>query len=467
MLILRRTPIRLRLTLWYVTLLAVVLAVFAIGTYSIMRRALYDNLREAVVSRGDGFLEVIQYEGLRPVLPPERSQATLNQREYFVRLFDDAGLISFDNSAAFGTVTVDAAVLERALRGRSTTRSIQTLADDDVIFVVARPIRRDSAIAGVIEIGQYDDDASDPLKQLLLILGVVYPITLLGASFGGLFLAGRALSPMDKITRTAHTMSAEDLSQRLNLNLPDDEVGRLARTFDEMIGRLDYAFQRQRQFTADVSHELMTPLTIIKGQIEVSRNRERQPAEYATVLETVNEAVDRLIRLAGSLLNLTRANAGQIPLEFEAVDVGETVAGVYEQLSPTAAEKGLEFYLDSGPPATLSADQDLVLQLLLNLLDNAIRYTLPGGRVTVGWSLNNGQVSLKVQDTGIGIAAEHLPHLFDRFYRVNPARDRTEGGVGLGLAICRWIAEAHGGWIRIDSTPGKGSTFTVTLPTSR
>ena len=158
---------------------------------------------------------------------------------------------------------------------------------------------------------------SDALRSLLLILGVAYPVTLALASLGGVFLAGRALSPIDKLTRLARRISAEDLSQRLNLRLPDDEVGRLARTFDEMIARLEDAFRRQRQFTADASHELRTPLTAIKGQVEVALTRPREPDAYREVLQAVNEEVDRLIRLVGSLLTLARADAGQIPVALE------------------------------------------------------------------------------------------------------------------------------------------------------
>ena len=298
-------------------------------------------------------------------------------------------------------------------------------------------------------------------------MGIAYPVTLVVAGFGGIFLAGRALSPIDNITRVARHISAENLGQRLNLRLPDDEVGRLAQTFDEMIARLDDAFRRQRQFTADASHELRTPLTVIKGQIDVSLQKEREPEAYRQVLRSVNEEVDRLIRLAGSLLALTRADAGQIPLTFEHVDVPEVVTGVSDQVRSTAIEKGVRFQLEPGPAAAIQADEDLLLQLMLNLLDNAIKYTPPGGQVNVGWGMNGNQVALWVQDTGIGISREHVPSLFDRFYRVDKARSRAEGGVGLGLAISRWSVEAHGGSIQVESTPGKGSTFTVLLPTLR
>jgi heavy metal sensor kinase len=231
-----------------------------------------------------------------------------------------------------------------------------------------------------------------------------------------------------------------------------------------MIDRLDAAFRRQRQFTADASHELRTPLTAMKGQVEVALSRPRDPAAYREVLQAVNEEVDRLIRLVGSLLTLSRADSGQIRIALEAVSVSELVAAAAEQVHPMAQQRGLELIVEPGPDLTLRADQDLLLQLLLNLLDNGIKHTSAGGRVTAGWRANGRQVELWVCDTGVGIASEHLPRIFDRFYRVDKARSRAEGGAGLGLSICRWIAEAHGGSISVESARGQGSTFTVRLP---
>ena len=387
MILLARVPIRLRLTLWYVFLLALILAAFAAGVYLLLRHALYDNLDSSIRNRASALLNIIQYEGDRPVLPGQALFRDPARGEHFARGFDASGVPSFDDTSALGRIPVDSETVASALAGSSTTRSVRAVGDDDPIRVITTPIIRNGAILGALEVGESEDDVSDTLSSLLLILGIAYPVTLVVAGFGGVFLARRALSPIDSITRAARHISAEDLGQRLNARLPDDEVGRLARTFDEMIARLDDSFRRQRQFTADASHELRTPLTVIKGQIDVSLQKEREPEGYRQVLQSVNEEVDRLIRLAGSLLTLTRADAGQIPLTFEGVDVPEVVTGVSEQLRPTADEKGVELQLDPGPPVTIRADEDLLLQLMLNLLDNAIKYTPPRGQVNVGWSM--------------------------------------------------------------------------------
>jgi heavy metal sensor kinase len=419
-----------------------------------------------MLNQANALLDIVQYEEDRLFLPSEVSEMDRSQDEDFVRLFDASGnLPRFDNSEALEQVPVDAEVVANTLQGEPIARSIKIGESDDLMRVITLPIIRDEEIVGVLEVGQSEEDVSDTLTSLLYVMMLAYPLALLAASFDGVFLAGQALSPIDNITRTARQISADDLHQRLNLSLPDDEVGRLAWTFDEMIARLDAAFQRQRQFTADASHELRTPLTIIKGQIEVALQRDREPEAYRQVLQGINVEVDRLIRLTSSLLTLTRADTGQILLRFEEVDVAEVVTGAFEQIRPTASEKGLECQLDPGPLVMIRGDQDLLLQLMLNLSDNAIRYTPSGGQVALGWRVNKDQVQLWVQDTGIGISQEHLPHLFDRFYRVDKARSRAEGGVGLGLAISHWIAEAHQGSIHVESAPGKGSTFTVLLPT--
>ena len=457
---LNHAPIRLRLTLWYVLLLAVILAVFAAGVYLLLRHSLYENLDESIHNRASTLLNIVQYDGDRLFLPEQAPSRELSPEEHFVRVFDVCGEVSFGDTQ----VAVDTKAVASALAGKITGRSAENVADDDPIRVITFPVVRDVGILGALEVGQSEDDVSETLASLLLIIGFAYPVTLIVAGFGGVFLAGRALSPIDDITKTVRQISAEDLGQRLNLSLPDDEVGRLARTFDEMTARLEIAFRRQRNFTADASHELRTPLTVIKGQIDVSLQKERGSEEYREVLRAVNEEVDHLVRLAESLLSLTRADAGQISPVLAEVGIADLIGGVVEQVRPLAIDRQVGLQLDDGPLVAIHADEDLMLHLMLNLLDNAIKNTPSGGQVIVGWSTSGSQVEVRVQDTGAGIASEHIPFLFDRFYRVDKGRNRVEGGVGLGLAISRWIAQAHGGSIQVESAPGEGSTFTVLIP---
>lgn len=426
----KQAPIRVRLTLWYVGLLAIILAAFGAGVYLTLQGSLYHNLDDAIEAQANTFLGTVQFDDGRPRLPGGLTEAT-DGDDGFVQIVDPA--------QPAGT-------------------------SDPEIRVRSFPIVRDGQTVGVLEVGQSREFVTEALDALLLTMAVAYPLTLVVAVLGGVFLARRALSPVDKITDLARRVSAEDLGQRLDLQLPDDEVGRLAATFDEMIGRLDEAFRRQRQFTADASHELRTPLTVMKGQVEVALQKERAPADYRDVLREVNGEVDRLIGLAGSLLTLARADAGEIPLDLERVDVGELLSGTVEHMRPAAAAKEIGIEVVPGTEAMVRIDEDLVLQLLLNLLDNAIKYTPNGGRIAVGWTTSGDKAELWVRDTGVGIPQEHLPHVMERFYRVDDARSRSDGGVGLGLAISRWIAEAHGASLRAESVPGQGSTFAITLP---
>jgi heavy metal sensor kinase len=291
-------------------------------------------------------------------------------------------------------------------------------------------------------------------------------LTLLVASAGGLFLAGRALDPIDRITRAAAAIGADDLSSRLNLRGSHDEVGRLAATFDRMLERLDQAFRRQRQFTADASHELRTPLTMLASQIDVALKRNRTLAEYKDLLRSMREDTARMSQLVSELLTLARADAGQQLLTREELDLGDLVRSVVPTMEAIATEHGVQLTEQVQPGITISGDQMRLTQLLINLIDNAVRYTPSGGRVAASVERDGAVASLRVADTGVGIDADHLPHVFERFYRADPARARAEGGAGLGLAIAHWIATAHGGEISVQSEVGRGTTFTLRLPIS-
>jgi heavy metal sensor kinase len=454
--------IRVRLTLWYVLLLALILAAFSAGIYLTLRQSLSSNLNDSLEARANVLAGVVRYEDGRPTLEGSVSAGERELDEQFVRVYDINGALSFDSSPDAESPAVGRAAVGAALDGRASTQTVHI--EDETLRARVEPIVENGEVTGVLVVGLTEDDMAETLRSLLVILAVAYPVTLVVASAGGIFLAGRALSPIDRITRLARRISADDLSQRLDDTLPDDEVGQLARTFNEMIARLDAAFQRQRQFTADASHEMRTPLTAIKGQIEVALSRPRDAEAYREVLRGANEEVDRLIRLVGSLLTLARADAGEIPLAAEPVSLAELVAAAVEQVRPAAEGKRITVDVTAGPDATVRADQDLLLQLLLNLLDNALKYTPEGGRVTAGWSADGASARVWVEDTGIGIDASEQPRIFDRFYRVDKARSRAAGGSGLGLSISRWIAEAHKGGVSVESSPGRGARFTVTLP---
>jgi heavy metal sensor kinase len=384
--------------------------------------------------------------------------------EHLWRALDRSGQIVAQSGVQdLGGLPLDAAVIAEALAGQEVFQTIHQ--GDEPIRVYTAPVIHGGQIVGVVQQGLSMDDTLQILAAFRWILLLALPLTLALASGGGLFLADRALRPMDQITRAAQTIGAQDLSQRLNLDLPDDELGRLARTFDAMIARLDEAFHRQRRFTADASHELRTPLTIIKGDLSLALARPRDAGYYRRVLAEVDEEVDGMGRLVERLLALARTDAEGVSLQPQATDLNALLADLVEQTRSLAEAKGLELVVQIAPELTATVDPDAVTQVVLNLLDNALKYTSSGRvRLSAHLSRSGDSVQIAVSDSGPGIPAEHLPHIFDRFYRVDRARSRELGGAGLGLSIARDLVTAHGGEITVHSVPGEGSTFTVRLP---
>lgn len=297
------------------------------------------------------------------------------------------------------------------------------------------------------------------------------PLALLLAGLGGYFLAFRALRPIDRMTQTARAISGQDLSQRILHNGPADEIGRLAQTFDAMLDRLQVAFQREQQFTGDAAHELRTPLTALKGQLQVTLSRPRSADAYRETLQTMEQQVDRLIQLSNSLLYMARLEQNQMQQLVETIGVADFFGALLDQLRPLANEKSIQIQTHIPPNLQLEGNLELLIRLFLNLLDNAVKYTPNGGDISLTVYQTEQQIITEIFNSGQAIPAEHLPHLFERFYRAEASRARTSngaepGGVGLGLAIAQEIARLHGGEITVESEAGKGTIFMVYLATA-
>jgi heavy metal sensor kinase len=323
--------------------------------------------------------------------------------------------------------------------------------------------------SGQLQVAQELEPVMQTLANLQtqLLLGLALALSLAG--LGGFFLASRALRPIDQITQTAQTISADDLSQRIHHQGPADEVGRLAQTFDTMLDRLQAAFVRERRFTGDAAHELRTPLAALKGRIGVTLSQPRPPAEYQETLQEMEQQVDRLIRLSNDLLFMARLDQGQFQLRQEKIELADFLGAVVDQVRPLATAKAITLSEQIPRDLTIRGDLDLLIRLHLNLLDNAVKYTPANGRIIIQAEQSSSYVHITISDTGPGITAEHLPHLFERFYRVEGGRsrgwqDNGQGGAGLGLAIAHEIARAHGGNLSVQSEVGNGSTFVVRLP---
>lgn len=306
------------------------------------------------------------------------------------------------------------------------------------------------------------DEATTNLRRQML-LGVPIVLALLG--IGGFILANRALRPLAQITQTAQRVHLSgDLSQRINYQGSEDELGRLAMMFDEMLYSLQRTFEREQRFNADVSHELRTPLTAMKGRLSVALSQSRSAEDYEATLRAFDQEVDRLIRLSSDLLLLSRLEQGSLKGESERLDLGELLGAIADQVQPLADLKTIHFHLTTAPGLMVQAQPDHLIRLFLNLLDNAIKHTPEGGKVTLATPQVNDRVQVTISDTGCGIPPEHLPHVFERFYRVESDRSRRTGGAGLGLAIACELAQLYGGSISVESIQNLGTKFVVTLP---
>jgi heavy metal sensor kinase len=447
------TTIRARLTLWYVALLALTLVCFSTFVFLTLGRGLYWEIDRALAERAAHVSGVVARQGWPP--PVVRTKGSVE-----IALYDGRG------GQIAGSEALAPSLLAGIVRAGAGGMSFATVRDGGGVVwrVLAKPIDIGALSARVLVVARPEDELLSLLQRLKLLLVLAIPLTLVVAVAGGLFLAGRALGPIDRIRKTAERIGAEDLSGRLNLPLRPDEVGRLAATFDRMLERLDQAFRQQRQFTADASHELRTPLTLLMTQAELALERRRTPAEYRDALESIRQEARRMAKLIDDLLLLGRADAGQDVLSRELLDLRDVVTEVGAAVEPLATARRVRIDWTRTDSVVVLGDQTRLTQLLLNLVDNGIKFTSAGGSVTVSVTCEGKSAVLRVADTGIGIPHEHLPRVFERFYRVDPARSRDRGGTGLGLAIARWIVEAHGGGIQVTSTLGRGTTFTVRLP---
>jgi heavy metal sensor kinase len=461
--------IRLRLTLWYAAILFLILAVFSLAVYIGLTRSLLlttDNHLQREVGELLGNMKVEQsgHGDDEHELETDIELKYTPEEGVYWRILDPAGGPIID-PGHFSGITFD----PTALQAGQTRFEYGQLANHTPLRIYTAPFVLEGQGAGIIQVAESYLHIQEVQGQLVLLLALGIPFTLLAASAGGWFLAAGALNPIDRITRAAGEISAQDLHRRLNLKLPNDEVGRLAATFDTMLARLEDAFERQKRFIADASHEMRTPLTILKGDVEVALNRPRTTQEYRQTLEMVNQTADRLNQLVEELLLLARTDNRQVPLKVEPVDLTELLSTVVGRLLPRAVSKDIALNLNTPDGVTLQADAAKLTRLFTNLVDNAIKYSEAGDTVTVTVTPRLDYAAITVADTGPGIAAEHMAQLFERFYRADKARSRAMvdgngGGAGLGLSIAQWLAQVHGGQITVASRPGHGATFTVRLP---
>lgn len=333
-------------------------------------------------------------------------------------------------------------------------------------YLNGEPIRvaatRDKNFSYIV--GYPQSELRDLLDGLYGIFLILVPIAVAVSVVGGLALANRALQPVHDITTRARRITAENLDQTIPVRNQRDEIGQLALTINDMIRRLRDSFAQMRQFSADVSHELRTPLTVMRGEMELTLRNPKKVDEYRSVMESSLEEILRLSKIIDNLQTLAKADQGTIELNFSEVNLHDMAQELYEDGEVLAAQKNITVTMRENTPITIVGDRGRLRQLFLNLVDNAIKYTPEGGHVWIAVRRDHGAAIFEVVDTGIGIPEEEKEKIFNRFYRVDKARSREQGGSGLGLSIAKWIAELHRGSIHVASEAGKGTRFTVTLP---
>ena len=460
--------IRLQLTLWHTALVGLVLAGFATLVYFVVARQLSVQFDYAIHLQALEASRVAHAVSLGPTggqahrLDVPATTAFGNKTVY-VQLVDPNGRVLARSSNLPEPLPTSPTSLTTALGGEED--HVTLTMPGERLDLYSAPLLLDDRLIGVLQVAASLQPLEGSLVQLRLALAATVVIATALATTFGWILAAKAMRPVDRLTRAAGAIGrSSDFSNRLAEPRQRDEIGRLATTFNDMLARLDRVVTTQRRFLADASHALRTPVTVIRtGAETLLRAGSFTCAESRATLQMVAREADRMGRLVADLLVLARADTGQ-SVDRRRLALDTLLLEVYEQALTLADD--VEVTFGELEQIEIEGDSDRLKQLALNLIDNAIRYTQAGGTVTIDLVRQNGGAVVRVRDTGPGIPAEHLPRIFDRFYRVDTRRSRSAGGTGLGLAICQWVAEAHGGTIAVESAVGCGSTFTVSLPFS-
>jgi heavy metal sensor kinase len=465
--------VRARLTLWYVSVLALVLVAFSLGVYALLSRALHARV-------DDGLLSLIEIttkslsndieEGQTVQGSAQSTVAELLNPQQAIAVFDGAGNPLAENTSGedFHPRLPDLGSIPEAEVFLYTVPEDEGDADDLHRVAVRRVSVAASRVPYIILINQPLDPIEDELDLLRKILYYTVPVALLMAGLGGWLLARQSLAPVVDMAERARRIGSENLDQQLPVVNPRDELGRLASAFNELLARLNSAFAQQRRFMADASHELRTPLTVMHAAAGVTlKQPHRGEGEYREAIEMLDEQARRLSRIVNDMFVLARADTGSYPLSKKALYLNDLVEEVARAGGVLASAKGVTVEAGDPPEAAFHGDEDLLRRMLLNLVDNAVRHTPPGGLVRLGLTRQADRHEITVSDTGPGIPAEAQARVFERFYRADKARSRAEapdGGAGLGLAIASWIAQAHGGRLELARSDHNGTTFVAKLP---
>jgi len=455
--------VRTRLTLWYAAVLAFSLIAFALVIYYAAGKIFHERQDESLRSTAQTVASAYVEEFGEAHSLAKAGQIVLSEITFpnrYVQLNDNEGKpIASSANLAGSTVAIPSSVFADA---REKSFSYATV---NGLRVAVIPLSSDQT-PGYAAVAEPLSAIEDGLREVRRDLFAGVPLVLFLASVGGYFLARKSLAPIASMNSQTQQISAQNLSARLDVTESRDELGRLGTTINDLLARLENSFKEQQRFIADASHELRTPLAVLRGETEVALGKVRTVEEYQQSLSLIQDEAERLSRIVEDLFILAREPVDtRAVLHKERVSLNDAVKDCARAAQVLAIRKGVRLSLENDSPAILvNGDEELIKRMILNLLDNAVKYTPAGGEVSLELSQENGNAEIVVRDTGIGIPDSAQPRVFDRFFRVDKARARTIGGAGLGLSIAQWIAEVHSGSIALTSTPNHGSTFTVVLP---
>lgn len=464
--------LKTRLTLWHAVAVASILAIVAGGADWWLSHAVEAQIDAALVALAEteaasafdsgeaGQLRIHLHDGVSATGAP-----MLRRLDKLVQVVDASGAV-VARSAALGTAALPAppSLLSRVAAGQI---AIETVADvgGETLRLVSLPIEVEGSFRYALQVGTSLGPARAFLRTARLLFALTSALILVGVIVTGRILTGRALAPVDRLVTQARTIGASTLHDRLPHPGTGDELARLVTTLNEMLDRIEHGFDAQRHFTADASHELRSPLSRLRAELEITLRRTRDAAEYERVLRSCLEEVERLGRLTDELLTLARLDAGESKEGSRVVTaVHAVVDATLEHLAGTAEQRGVRLVRDIESDLHVSVPPSFLALVVGNLVENAVKFSPPGGAVTVATARRNGDAVLRVSDSGPGIAADEASRVFDRFYRGRTAGSPDAEGVGLGLAIVRSVVEAHGGGVTVESGEGRGATFTVSLP---
>jgi two-component system OmpR family sensor kinase len=459
------TSVRFRLTIWYLLIFGSLLVLFSSFIYGSIARELQTRLDRALSDSVETVASVMKGEvnESQGDIAAGASEALGEVRlpNAHISVILDGNVVAAD-SPDWREVSVPADVAPSLSEGKAVLTTLKDVRPDGarLAFLNVEVGGKVCTLVAAHPLG----DVAEQLASIRRMFYLALPAALLVAGLGGFLMAKKSLAPVVAMSDQAELIGATNLHERLHVANRTDELGRLAGVFNDLLSRLDGSFKSMRQFMADASHELRTPLAIVRGEADIALSQDRDAAQYREALEIIQDEAGRLSRIVEDMLELARADAGQRPLSMSRFYINDVVEECCRSMHVLSAAKGVSLAMTPSSDTAITADEDLIRRMIMNLLDNAIKYTPAGGSVNCAISVRAGQVSVSITDTGIGVPAEVASHVFHRFYRGDQARTEHPLGTGLGLAIARWIAESHGGSIAVDTPGGPGSTFTISLP---